>query len=201
MRFSRIEIEHLIKSWIIISIAFTFVLTRGDILISALLSFVGVGSAFLLHELGHKFTAQRYGAFAEYRAFDQMLYLALGLAVFTRLLFGFGILFAAPGAVFISGYVRPDKYGKISFAGPFVNFSLALISLVLLISGVSGFFQTLVLFMFQINAWIGLFNMIPFGNFDGLKILTWSRLRYGLLTAALVIMVFFVPTLFSILIY
>ena len=28
---------------------------------------------------------------------------------------------------------------------------------------------------FQINLWLGLFNMIPFGNFDGIKILHWNR--------------------------
>ncbi len=28
---------------------------------------------------------------------------------------------------------------------------------------------------FQINFWLGLFNLIPFGNFDGKKILNWDR--------------------------
>ena len=85
-----------------------------------------MGLGFLLHQLAHKFVAQKYGCVAEFRAFDQMLYLAVGLAFFV------GFIFAAPGAVMIRGYVDRRKNGIISIAGPAVNIMLAVIFLILL---------------------------------------------------------------------
>ncbi|HHE76921.1 MAG TPA: hypothetical protein ENL27_03000 [Candidatus Parcubacteria bacterium] len=107
--------------------------------------------------------AQHYGCVAEFRAFDQMLYLALGLAAVT------GFIFAAPGAVMIAGRVTLRENGKISLAGPLVNFGLAII-----FWGLS-FYLPFLFIGYYINAWLGLFNLIPFGNFDGKKILDWNR--------------------------
>jgi len=36
---------------------------------------------------------------------------------------------------------------------------------------------------FKLNAWIGLFNMIPAGPFDGAKVLAWSPLYFGITVA------------------
>ena len=36
---------------------------------------------------------------------------------------------------------------------------------------------------FRLNAWIGLFNMIPAGPFDGAKVLNWSPLVFGITVA------------------
>ena len=80
----------------------------------------------MLHELAHKFVAQKYGCVAEFRAFDQMLMLALGLAVLI------GVIFAAPGAVMISGMVTRKENGYISVAGPLTNYILGVIFLLLL---------------------------------------------------------------------
>jgi len=46
------------------------------------------------------------------------------------------------------------------------------------------------IFGFTVNAWLGLFNMIPFGNFDGSKILKWNKIVYGCMVAAGLLMVF-----------
>jgi len=177
---SKTELVDIAKAWAVLSLAFAMVfsgitLFRGtlanlftlDFLIMFLVSLFTAGLGFLLHELSHKFMAQRFGFVAEFRAFDQMLWLALGLAAVV------GFIFAAPGAVMISGMITRRENGIISLSGPVTNYVLALIflglSFVIPVGGIVW------LIGFQINLWLGLFNMLPFGNFDGRKILYWNR--------------------------
>jgi len=171
---SRKEITDITKAWLAITIAFAIVL-RGNlgILEAVMVSAIAVGLGFLLHELGHKIVAQYYRCFAEFRSFDSMLLLAIAMSFF-------GFVFAAPGAVMISGYVNKERNGKISIAGPAINIGLALIFFAL------GFIfrnNIVLLYGFRINVWLALFNMIPFGNFDGAKIFRWNRRLYFALVA------------------
>ncbi|MBI2106184.1 site-2 protease family protein [Candidatus Woesearchaeota archaeon] len=167
---SKREIIDITKAWAAITIAFAIVLRSGiGILESLLVSAIAVGLGFLLHELGHKVVAQYYRCFAEFRSFDSMLVLAIAMSFF-------GFVFAAPGAVMISGFVNKERNGKISIAGPAVNIALALIffALTFLIG------QNIVLsYGYRINVWLALFNMIPIGNFDGSKIFRWNKFIYG----------------------
>ncbi len=170
------EIIDIAKGWGALSFAFTLlysgtyllggrsfinILTPSFLLLFLVSAFTA-GLGFLLHELAHKFVAQHYGCNAEFRAFDQMLYLAVGLAAVI------GWIFAAPGAVMIVGNVTRKENGIISAAGPATNFILAPIFLA--ISQVAPIFTIGV----YINIWLGLFNMLPFGNFDGKKIWNWK---------------------------
>lgn len=190
---SRIELIDILKAWIAISLAFAFVysgasLLSGDInnLFSMgffwifLVSLFTAGLGFLFHELAHKFIAQKYGCVAEFRAFDQMLYLAVGLAAFI------GFIFAAPGAVMIHGRITSRENGIISLAGPLTNYVLGLVFFVLMIfvpfsASFKGIFVNPFAIGFAINFWLGLFNLIPFGNFDGLKILHWNKVVWGIM--------------------
>lgn len=181
---SKTEVKHLLKAWAAISVAFTVLFARNlpdaSFIASALaISAVTVGTAFLLHELAHKIVAQRYGLQAEFRADNKMLLIAIVTAFF-------GMILAAPGAVFISGHAGVNRNGKISAAGPLMNIILAAIFLGLSFaigkSMLTSYGQT-------INAWIGLFNMIPFAFFDGAKILNWNKKVYGaMVVAALVLL-------------
>ena len=177
---SETEIRDLIKAWIAISIAFAMVM-RGFTGLSFYQAFIvaaiTVGTGFLLHELGHKIVAQRYGCFAEFRSFDQMLILAVIMAYFA------GIVFAAPGAVMISGPVGARRNGKISAAGPIINLILAFLFLSLLLVFPIGFLSIIAFYGFFINSWLALFNMIPLWNFDGKKVLRWNRKVYGIIVA------------------
>lgn len=173
MKFSNIEINHLTKAWLAISLAFGILLSSGDLfstafLINFLIAAFTVGIGFLLHELAHKLVAQRYGCYAEFRAFNSMLLLAIVMSFF-------GFIFAAPGAVMIRGYVSTERNGKISVAGPVTNILLALVFLVLILVGFVNQFTSVGLL---INSLIAAFNMIPFGNFDGAKILRWNKVVY-----------------------
>jgi len=197
---SRQELIDISKAWLVLSVAFAFAFSGMSLLSGAFslsrvfsmsflqmigVSLVTAGLGFLLHELAHKFVAQRYGCVAEFRAFDQMLYLALGLAVVI------GFIFAAPGAVMISGSITRRENGLVSAAGPLTNFVLGMLFL-----GLSFLFPQLAwMFIvgFHINLWLGLFNMIPFGNFDGIKIFHWSVPVWLSMVAFGVFFVFFTP--------
>jgi Zn-dependent protease len=189
MKFSQIEITDLLKSWIAISIAFGIIIARNlDIpltsqgfIIPLLISALTVGIGFLFHELGHKYIAQKYNYWAEFRASNSMLIFALILAYFTS------FIFAAPGAVMIQGYyLTKEKNGRISAAGPIVNLILGSIFIILLLLGINNLFTS---YGALINAWIALFNLIPLANFDGKKILAWDkRVYYSMLAFGFVLL-------------
>lgn len=194
---SDVELKDVTKAWLALSLAFTFAFAGLSIIDGnfsfakifswqflrlLLISAFTAGIGFLFHELAHKFTAQHYGCAAEFRAFDQMLYLALGMAILI------GFIFAAPGAVMISGMITRKENGIISVAGPLTNYALALIFM-----GLGFLFPAigqLTAIGFQINLWLGLFNMIPFGNFDGIKIFHWNILVWTSMVAFGVIFLF-----------
>jgi len=181
---SEIEIRDLLKALAAISLAFTIVTVGLSFSLYFLLMFFvsafTVGIAFLFHELAHKIVAQHFGCFAEFRSFDQMLMLAILMSFF-------GFVFAAPGAVMIHGNVTKRKNGMISAVGPLMNLVLALLFLIMLF--IFPFPKTILFYGFLINTWLALFNMIPFGNFDGKKVLRWNKIVYiMMLSAAFVLM-------------
>ncbi|MBI4345161.1 MAG: site-2 protease family protein [Euryarchaeota archaeon] len=138
---------------------------------------VAVGSAFILHELAHKFVAQGYGCWAEYRMWETGLIVAFFLAV------ALGMVFAAPGAVYISnGYLSRRDNGLISAAGPLTNIALA--ALFLGLGTLDGIYAILGAVGLKVNAWLALFNMIPFGPLDGSKVLGWSPVAWAAMVLA-----------------
>ena len=176
LTFSRIELNDLAKAWIIISLAFAIVLSDGilwlSLLSNVLLAALTVGTGFLLHELGHKVIAQRYGCWAEFRADSYMLLLAIVTSFF-------GIVFAAPGAVMIAGRVSKMRNGLISLAGPAVNIVLAFMFLGLSFIFSNGFLGNVTVFGYIINSWLAIFNLIPIWILDGKKVFDWNKIVWG----------------------
>ncbi len=175
IKFSPVEFAHLFWAWILISIAFAEVLKTTE---TGFFYFFGIalftaGIGFLLHELAHKYVAQKYGCFAEFRADFMMLFLAVGMSFF-------GFFFAAPGAVLIHGTITTKRNGIISIAGPATNAVLSIIFFGLTFF-TTGLLRSVCLYGLLINAWLAVFNMIPFGNIDGEKVLKWNKLAYGIL--------------------
>ena len=176
MHFTQREIKDLFFAWILLSIAFAILFTDikefaiMSFIVALLISALTAGIGFLFHELMHKYVAQRYGLFAEFQAFYKMIFLAIGLAFF-------GFIFAAPGAVFIHGYITKARNGKISVAGPVTNIVLAILFLIplLLINFNSEIINLFFDLGFRINALLALFNMIPVMPFDGAKVIAWNK--------------------------
>ena len=160
------------------------------LIISMPVMLIAVGPAFLLHEIGHKIMAKKYGCWAEFRADPKGLKFGIFFVAIT------GILFMAPGAVMVAGLVTRRQNGHIAIAGPAVNFGLFLIGIPLggLILGLTGaelsgdaayiaggainlkaMIYDAVFFWLVANIGLGLFNMIPFGPLDGAKIKDWSE--------------------------
>ncbi len=199
MKFSKTELQHLLRAWVIVSLAFAFVISgtylfNGNFLPSlmsvqfmqaVIISFVTVGTGFLLHEMAHKFLAQRYGCIAEFRAFDSMLRFALMISAVA------GVVFAAPGAVFIQGNINNARNGRISAAGPLVNIVLSFLFFALLVffavsSVTNSLLINVAVYGLRINGWLALFNLLPFWQMDGSKVLRWNRKIYTLMIAAAV---------------
>jgi Zn-dependent protease len=189
LTFSRRELRDLLLAWVALSVAFgIFFFGGGNLLLTAItegalgplillfaLSAVTAGVGFLLHELGHKVVAVRFGQQAEFRADYGMLFLALASALA-------GFLFAAPGAVYHSGRITKRQHGLVALAGPVVNLGLALLFLPLWLGG-GALGSPLVAEVgslgLAVNLLLAAFNMIPFGPLDGKTIRSWSTVVWA----------------------
>lgn len=78
----------------------------------------------------------------------------------------------------IAGTANKDIVGKTSIAGPLTNIILATISL-----PIAFFVSPLAFWSVSFNAWIALFNTIPFAMLDGLKIFKWNKIVWALVFA------------------
>jgi len=196
---SRTEIVHLVTAMLTLSVAFAFALGSGGILedgldsvISAINAFpvalFSILTGFFFHELSHKFVAQHYGLWAEFRMYPMGLVIALLLGVFS------GFVFAAPGAVTIQGGARKFEMGRIATAGPLANIVVAAVALVgYYYLGIdSSIGQILGLICF-INIFLGFFNLLPFGPLDGRKIISWNALVW----AIVIIIAIIILTIYS----
>tara|TARA_B110000444_G_scaffold171055_1_gene159830 strand:- start:2235 stop:3143 length:909 start_codon:yes stop_codon:yes gene_type:complete len=162
------------------------------LLLSMPVMLLAVGPAFILHEIGHKIIAKKYGCWAEFRADPGGLKFGVGLAAIL------GIVFMAPGAVMVAGLVTRRQNGHIAIAGPAVNFGLFLIGIPIggillgltnseayamplgtyLVDGgidLKAMAGGIVWWWLAANLGLGFFNMIPLGPLDGAKIKDWSE--------------------------
>jgi Zn-dependent protease len=202
-RISRREEFDLFIAWIAISISFAIIKVapygitgpvRSIDPIAALVFFgialLTAGIGFILHEMAHKFTAIKFGYWAEFRKDNTMLLFAVLLAALV------GFVFAAPGATVIysnsgsgQGLTRREN-GIISASGPVVNLLLCIpfAALVLIgtpLLGASGTLLTQIgIFGIQINAMIAAFNLLPVSVLDGRKVMAWSIPIFALLIIA-----------------
>ncbi len=124
--------------------------------------------AIILHELAHKFVAMAYGLSATFKLFP----LGLGIGVFLKLINSPFILIA-PGYVEIPPIGDAFAYRLIAFAGPAINLVLWLGSAFILkrAKNLTRAQSSALGLTKYINMILFFFNMIPFGPFDGAKVL------------------------------
>ncbi len=206
------EAKQILISVLAISIAFSiaylstenqngisiFLKYPASFLLFCFFSLVGVGSGFILHELGHKIAAMNYGAYARFNMWTQGL-------VFMFLTSLVGILFAAPGAVYIySSNITKKQNGIISAVGPIINLVIALIFVFLMrvrplyvpfpfeipVLVSSNNLLDVWLLGAQMNIILALFNMIPAFPLDGSKVFMWNKFAWvGIVLICMIIAV------------
>ncbi|MEM2805338.1 MAG: AN1-type zinc finger domain-containing protein [Candidatus Bathyarchaeia archaeon] len=187
--FSIKEVKHLtIAALLVFAVGLSFGLSPRTAIVRNLFSLstfiLALMLSFFVHEFAHKFAAQREGLWAEFRLIPTGMILTAISAIspFFKII--------SPGAVFIFGFADKRKMGKISIAGPATNitFSAMLILLWLMVS------HSILLYWAAFNAWIALFNLIPFGVLDGFKVLLWNKPLWAAtftLSLAMTILTFF----------
>jgi Zn-dependent protease len=196
--FSKIEVGHLTIAIGVLTIAFTLTFSKNNLLFFLLgssfdiaayfyfmpIAFLGIVTAFFIHELSHKFMAQKCGLWSEFRMYPRGLLISVIVAFFT------GLVFAAPGAVMFRGDAKPSETGRIAAAGASANILIAVVTYVLyhFIFVDMGFWGTLIGFICLVNLLLATFNLLPVGPLDGKKILLWSETVWFVLFSVAVLL-------------
>jgi len=196
--FSTTELKHLtLGTLLVMGVGLSFVPYIGltgsmwpTILVSLAIAFT---LSFLLHELAHKFSAQHFGLWAEFRLTMQGALITL----ISMLLPFFKII--SPGAVVIAGPVTKETAGKTALSGPLTNIVLSTICIIIVMTIQNEIFWTIAVFGAWINALIAFFNLIPFGIMDGFKIFWWNKIVWivAFITSLALIIITYGPILGS----
>ena len=130
--------------------------------------------AVLLHEFGHKFVGLFYG-------FDSILHISLfglGIGVFLRYVRSPIIFFVPAFVVSTLAVADPAKFAILALAGPAANFGLYWLSEWALLSKKWPKYNHAWIVSKKINLILMIINMIPFGGFDGAKVLAGNMSLY-----------------------
>ena len=185
------------------------------LLLSMPVMFIAIGPAFLFHEIGHKLVAKKNGCWAEFRAdprglqFGILLAFAIGflfmapgavmvaglvsrrqnghiavagpLTNFGLFLIGiplWGILIGLTGAHIP---LPTEEFGILGWRGTYVVDNALLWQAMVFNAGV---------YWIVFNLALGLFNMLPIGPLDGLKVKDWSNGAFFTVIGVFVLLVF-----------
>lgn len=202
--FSRREVKQLILAIVVLTIAFSFPLSQSSVIFGTIdlqailgalpIAFLSLLTAFICHELSHKFMAQKYGFWSEFRMFPAGLLLSLVIGIFT------GAVIAVPGAVMFRGETRPFEMGRIAAAGSLANIIITWCMLPVYIFVVFDMpvLRKIIGFICLINALLATFNLLPIQPLDGEKVIKWNGLVWSALfscavVATLIMLPRFVP--------
>lgn len=179
MLFSKEETRDIIVAVVVLTIIFAY--PNFKILFY---SFISIITAFLFHELAHRWSARKFGCAAFFKAWPVGLVIGLVL-MFT----GFKVFL--PGAVVIYpfrfgrwkfkvSHITIKEIGIIASSGPIINLVFGAV-----FSLFSGEFFNLLVF---INSWFAFFNLLPINPLDGAKVFTWKPWFWFLLIITSIIL-------------
>jgi Zn-dependent protease len=137
---------------------------------------LGVTLSFVLHELMHKFVAQRYGAVAAFRSSSTGLMITLATGAM-------GFLLGIPGAtvIYTNRFTKREN-GVVSLAGPLTNiavFAVFYIAAILINPAQGSYISSAIYFVIFISVLLAFFNMLPIYPLDGSKVLAWNKYVYA----------------------
>jgi Zn-dependent protease len=167
------ETQQILIAWLVLSICFSVgaLISIQAFIERIIISLFTVGLGFILHETTHRYFARKYGCIANFKLWPT----GLGLALILAFLSGGRLIFAAPGAVYIipgSRGITRQEHGIISISGIMMNLLLA--ATILSISILGGLPWSIGRFGAAINFWLAAFNLLPFGQLDGAKVIAWN---------------------------
>ncbi len=173
IHFSNKEIKHLTIAALLVTgiglsmgiFPYTLQVMGGPLMLTTFT--IILTTSFFTHEIAHKIIAQRTSLWAEFR----LTFLGAILTLISIVSPLFKII--SPGAVMVAGISSAKNIGKISIAGPSTNIALSIAFLATALSMPQ--YNVVLLLGAAFNAWIALFNLIPFGMFDGFKIFLWNK--------------------------
>jgi Zn-dependent protease len=168
IHFSKTEIKHLVIATFLVLLVGLSLNNYRYISLQFLIIFI---ISFLFHELAHKFLANFYGSWAEFRTeIYGLIVTAISAIPFVP------FKFIAPGAVIV-GISEKSKLGKVALIGPMTNLVMGFVFLLL-----SYLYPYSIYFNIgaSFNAWISMFNLLPFGVLDGQKIFVWNKIIWSI---------------------
>lgn len=163
--FSIKELQHLtIGALLVMGVGLTLFLSYEYPIFDMLVLSLAFTVSFLLHELAHKFAAQYFNLWAEFRVTLQG-----ALITIVSMFLPFKLI--SPGAVMVAGSGTKQTVGILSVAGPVTNIVISTVCILIAALTNSGLFN----YVGFINAFLAVFNLVPFGVLDGLKIFRWNK--------------------------
>jgi len=178
--FSKTELKHLtIGALLVMGVGFSYFLstTSASTLLNLAILSIAFTLSFLLHELAHKFSAQHFNLWAEFR-----LTMQGALITLVSIFLPFKII--SPGAVMVAGAGTRETVGKMAISGPVTNIIIS--TACIMLAAVS---QNLFLIVAFINALLAVFNLIPFGILDGMKVFRWNKTIWAVTFAIAVVLI------------
>ncbi len=194
------EIKQIVLADAVLIIAFSLTLSGGifsyfsnpakftsTFLLALPIVAVAVTLSFILHELMHKFVAQRYGAIAGFQSSPIGLIITLATGAF-------GFLLGIPGAtmIYVHSFTRKEN-GIVSLAGPLTNFAVFIVffSIWIIAQPAQGtYLYSVVTFTIFISLLLAFFNMLPIYPLDGSKVLAWNVPVYVITMGTLLLLIY-----------
>lgn len=174
------ELKQILIADAVLTVAFAFALNGGvgggysGLIMLLPISALAITLNFILHEMMHKFTAQRYGAIAHFVSSRNGLIITLVSGLF-------GFLIGIPGATYIySNRFTKKENGIVSLAGPLTNMAVfvGFLALSQVTPPGAAYLHSAYAIVIEISLFLAFFNMLPVFPLDGSKVLAWSAPIY-----------------------